>query len=275
MARVDFLSRALEYVALGWHVVALSPGSKAPRKDSQAVHDATCDPEVVAALWGAQPDCNIAIAAGASCIVGVDVDVKHGGKGKETLQALIDKHGQLPKAPKSLTRSGGLHLWFSAAGAPKKFKKRLAGIDIIADDVMLIAPPSIVEARKVKDGIGGHYKWIRPPVGRHLPRLPTWFWKTLEPARPTRPMHSMTDKVAASGLAALARTVQTTPEGARNHLLFWAANRAAEDVALGLYTRQEAIQALGNAAQAAGLEGAEIATAMRMLAEQSDVPPTK
>jgi hypothetical protein len=268
-SRMDFASAARDYVSLGWKVVALTPGSKTPRAGTRGVHDATADPEKIATIASNCPTANIAVAAGASGLIGIDVDVKNGSKGMETLAVLVAKHGPLPAAPESVTRSGGKHLWFSAIGAPQDFKKRLPGIDIIAGGVMLVAPPSIIVSKMVQDRIAGQYVWTRPPLGPNLPPLPAWFWKQLERRQVPQMIGGGGQmSVGSRRLEQLCSRVARAAAGERDHLLYWAGCRAAEGVALGYYTRQDATRALYHAGIGLGQTPSEVARALRGLAEE-------
>jgi hypothetical protein len=60
-------------------------------------------------------------------------------------------------------------------------------------------------------------------------------------------------------LAGLVRTVATAPEGQRNSVLFWAANRAAEIIAEGQLSRPHAEAVLIEAASRAALDHVEAA----------------
>lgn len=96
------LEAALAYAARGWHVFPLLPGSKFPFKDSNGLNDATTDPELIKACWSAVPDANIGVATGASGLVVVDGDIKHGDDPVGSLMAL----GMPPETLRAATPSG-------------------------------------------------------------------------------------------------------------------------------------------------------------------------
>ena len=102
---------ALLFASLGYRVVPARPGSKIPLfKDWPNV--ATTDPEIIAGWdWSG----GVCVVTGeASDLVVLDVDVKNGAPGRETLKHLLDELGidKLPETPVVDTPSGGVHYWF-------------------------------------------------------------------------------------------------------------------------------------------------------------------
>ena len=71
------LDAALGLAARGYHVFPLKPGGKTPLTD-HGFHDAARDDQTIRAWWGKWSDANIGIACGASGIIVVDGDPKHG-----------------------------------------------------------------------------------------------------------------------------------------------------------------------------------------------------
>jgi hypothetical protein len=107
---------ALEYVARGWSVFPLAPGTKKPMKGSNGFEDATTDPDKIRAWWEKNPSANIGIRTGpASNLVVLDFDVKDGQPGHEAYKNL--KHqGHDLNTLMSRTPSGGIHLLFKYNG---------------------------------------------------------------------------------------------------------------------------------------------------------------
>jgi Bifunctional DNA primase/polymerase, N-terminal len=259
---MTFKDHALRYVRLGWKVLPLLPRSKVPFPKSNGVKDATNDPSRIAAWSKRNAASNIAIAAGypSGGLIVLDLDIKNAAtNGMTTLQRLIDTHGPLPHAPISKTRSGGCHLWYSDAGRPRHFKKRLPGIDILWTGMFVVAPPSIVNSALTT----GAYSWIEPPDGPLQP-LPSWFWRLVAIGNPTLTV-GLPSGPRPRRLDALVSRVVAAPVGQRDHTLFWAANRALEAAADGHLSVADAAAALFQAGLAIGQTPQEINRALRVL----------
>src|SRR4029077_2945703 len=103
----SMLNAALEYAKEGWPVLPLR--GKVPRT-KHGVKDATRDAAQIIAWWTRWPDANIGLATGqASGYLVLDVDIKNGKRGDESLRKLESEHGPLPKTRHSVTASGGSH----------------------------------------------------------------------------------------------------------------------------------------------------------------------
>ena len=115
------LEHALRLAALGFRVFPIWPASGVPIKDFPAL--ATRDPAVIAerGWWRerrpGQPgaDANIGISTDGLCVI--DVDVKNGKRGRDSLDLLRLLHGDLPDTYSQTTTTGGAHLVFSAGDA--------------------------------------------------------------------------------------------------------------------------------------------------------------
>ncbi|MCH8252726.1 MAG: bifunctional DNA primase/polymerase, partial [Planctomycetes bacterium] len=100
----DILDAAVGYAERGWHVLPLRPKDKRPLIGGHGVKDATSIVGAVAGQWAITPDANVALATGTpSGFFVVDVDVRNGGK--ETLDAILAEHGDLPDT--LFARTGG------------------------------------------------------------------------------------------------------------------------------------------------------------------------
>ena len=143
------LDRALEYAAYGWAVFPLSPNSKVPLPGTHGFKEATTSPEQIRAWWKDHPERNIGIATGLiSRLLVVDVDVKNGAKGRESLATIPDMTPTLAAA----TPSGGLHLYYRSPNYPLRSRNGLLpGIDIKADGGYVVAPGSSLN--------GNTYEW--------------------------------------------------------------------------------------------------------------------
>jgi Virulence-associated protein E/Bifunctional DNA primase/polymerase, N-terminal len=118
-----------------------SPG-KHPRTPA-GVKDATTDAATIARWWSTWPRAHVAIAAGASNLLVVDVDPRNGGD--DSLAELEAAHGPLPPTPRQLTGGGGVHVLFRRPDrkhvrGPRHGLGR--GVDVKADGGYIIAAPS-------------------------------------------------------------------------------------------------------------------------------------
>lgn len=68
------LDHALQYAAMGWHVLPCKPRSKVPATEHGHT-DATCDAEQIKAWWTQNPNYNVAISLEPSGLVALDIDV--------------------------------------------------------------------------------------------------------------------------------------------------------------------------------------------------------
>jgi hypothetical protein len=242
------LEAAQRYAAHGWPVFPCVPGEKVP-VTRRGFLDASTDAERIAAWWKSDPDRNVAIATGAPGPDVVDVD-QHGAAGNGFAAWNHARRAGLVSDPQAIVRTpgGGMHAYF--AGTDQRSGK-ITGqhLDFRAGGGYVIAPPSAVAGRRYAvvqhqpsevtvdfAAIRGFLEPQRAPGRRAQPGR--------EPERPRDVMH-------------LAAWVAAQPEGNRNDGLFWAASRAAEagDTA--------ALEAIGRAAQCAGLDEREIERTIR------------
>ncbi|HLA99655.1 MAG TPA: phage/plasmid primase, P4 family [Anaerolineales bacterium] len=103
---------ALEYAARGWYVFPCKP-DKSPYTQ-HGKNDATQDPDQIRRWWGTWPDALIGIYCERSSIFVLDIDVKNGRDGWQSLTLLLKEHGgeDIPVGPAQDTPSGGCHLFF-------------------------------------------------------------------------------------------------------------------------------------------------------------------
>lgn len=108
-------------------------------------HQASRDPQVIAKWFQQWPDANISMPTGSkSHLIVLDVDVKNGAPGFESLRELEIEFGGLPQTPTSISPSGGQHLFFKYDGPPlgRRIKFR-PGLDLMAEDSHVLLPPSV------------------------------------------------------------------------------------------------------------------------------------
>jgi hypothetical protein len=214
------------YVRLRWKIFPLKPGSKEPFQGSHGVKDATNDIGTIYAWHARVPNSNIGIACGASTLMVVDLDPRHGCW--QTLERWKEEGKHFPQTVRARTRSGGLHLYFRMEQPlPDGWKRKLpGGIDIQVGNKYVVAPPSIIHPDKVDDGQGGAYRWEQAPIGPHLLEPPQWLLDMLKPP-PTTANYSRgylwPSGSAGEGASRLERQVQgalrkvaNAPEGHRN-----------------------------------------------------------
>ncbi|MGH7745816.1 MAG: bifunctional DNA primase/polymerase, partial [Candidatus Dormibacteria bacterium] len=177
------LAGAHYYRRLGWAVFPCRPGLKIPYAGTRGVNDATTDARIIAAWWAATPDANVAIACGASGLVVIDIDPRHGGD--ETWSDLVAQHGE-PTTLQVCTPSGGSHYYYRAPDGVEIASGASvlgAGVDVRARGGYVLAPPSVV------DGVAYVYEAEHGPreiAPVTLPPLPSWLRDAL-----TRPRASV------------------------------------------------------------------------------------
>lgn len=229
--------------------------------------DASTDPEQVAVWWAGTPNANVGIPTGAaSGVVVVDVDVHGSHDGRAAYQratdaGLVDGAGLLVRTP-----TGGAHVYFPATPGKKQrsWQAAAAGVDFRGDGGYIIAPPS----RRIIDGNVRRYEVVDIAAHSVGPVDAARLRDFLDP-RPAVPARPSGGEVAADA-ERLAAWVSGRGEGERNRSLFWAACRLAENGT----SPGDALDALGAAAQSAGLSDREITTTVRS-AYRATQPPSE
>lgn len=190
--------------------------------------DASTDPAKIGDWFELWPGCNWGGRPGVGQIV-LDIDPRNGGNA--TFGKRCAELGVLPDTATARTGSGGLHYWLGHEGGHRG--NLGPGLDVKGHKGYVVLPGS-------RHACGGLYEWI---AGSSIaPASPSWS-KALTPIE-----RVFTGKTA--DLSGLIIAVVSAPEGTRNSLLFWAANRAVE---AGLDPTP-----LADAARAVGLEPDEI-----------------
>ena len=274
---------AVDYGSLlGWYVFPVGPDCRVPWTGDRETRghgykDAQREPDAIRALWRGRRT-NIALACGPhSGVVALDVDVKDGALGDDSLAFLVRRFGELPVTWTTATPSGGRHYLFrhpdrairnrvglhiiEADGS----KTKLAGLDVRASGGSIALPPS----RKPS----GPYRWLVDPAdGGPLADLPGWLAEVFDPPppprRPPEPIRmTALDRVAkyvAAAINAECRDLASTARGAgRNQRLFMAAANLGEFVGAGLLSQAIAEDALEAAASDCGLWSEDGAHACR------------
>lgn len=174
-----------EYYAidLGWPVFPLAPGQKVPPKNSGGFLDATTDLEQLRRWWGPRSRFGIGLAC-VGCVV-LDVDVRDGKPGRESLGELELEHGKLPETWTVRTPSGGKHFYFAAPTTPvARARDVRPGIDVCGLGGYVCAPPTVTVAGPKQ--VAGAYEWQGDDVGLAL--LPQWVAELAKPEPQPEPI---------------------------------------------------------------------------------------
>ena len=152
------LDAAIEYASRGLAVFPLKPRDKAPIT-THGVHEATTNFDQIKKWWAKYPNANIGIACGkiSGGLLVVDVDRKPNGvDGLDSLNEWERENGKLPETVRSITGSGGSHIFYRIDGTGKNRVNLLDGVDIRSDGGYVVAPPSI-------HNNGNQYEWEYDP----------------------------------------------------------------------------------------------------------------
>ncbi len=166
------LAAALQAAERGFRVFPLNINGKEPAiADADWRALATRDRAKIESMWtcpvfGTAMDYNVGIALDANTLV-IDVDVRDGRAGAESLAFIEAIHDPLPSTYEVETASGGRHLYYSVEGTSGAFPKQLAkNIDLQGEGRYVAAPGSIIDGRP--------YRALREgPIGP-LELAPQW-----------------------------------------------------------------------------------------------------
>src|ERR1035437_3329836 len=157
---MNTLSRALQYLAMGWSILPIKQGEKIPAISTWTEFTKRKPTMSEVTQWFTQmPKANIAVICGEiSGIICVDID---SGKGEPDLLNL-----ELPPTLSSRTGGGGMHVIY-------KWRKGLVGakvgirkfVDIRSDNSYIVLPDSLHVS-------GNKYKWINE--GDEITEAPKW-----------------------------------------------------------------------------------------------------
>lgn len=215
----SMLDYALRYAARGWpvfplhtwlgngcscgHLSCASPG-KHPRTRS-GFHDATTDPAQIREWWDRWPNANIGVPMGkVSGVWALDVDVKNGVDGRETLDGFLADHGPLPETLMQMSGGGGIHHVFEYTEPVRNRGAFAPGLDVRGDGGYIAVEPSNHES-------GANYAWDAesdPLDGVAALPAPEWLLAKVRSAQ------ASSEAPAASGTH-----TDRIPEGGRNNAL--------------------------------------------------------
>ncbi|MFI4941318.1 MAG: bifunctional DNA primase/polymerase [Burkholderiales bacterium] len=184
----------------GFAVFPLVKNEKRPAVKT-GFKEASTDSNQIANWYPADSQLNIGIATGPVSQVWVlDLDVKDGALGMESLAELEQEHGPLPATLTCITTSGGKHLFFNYTAA-MKIKSGAAirpGVDVRAEGGYVVAVPSIVG--------GQPYSWLDESTP--IADAPEWLLK-----------------IVSEGKQKSAALQKSSAQGGRNSFILSAAGR--------------------------------------------------
>lgn len=280
------MDAALAYAAKGWRVFPCDPRAEKPWSKRPLVaadkddagkpiegtgwpKKATTDPATIRDWWRRWPNALIGMAPGWAGAFVVDLDPK--GEPVEAVeQRLAEAMGcPVSAGPRTVTQSGGLHLWF-ARPEGRVFPNDTPGlknIDIRCDRGYVILPPSRLAN-------GNSYRWQAEPFEGDAPPVPAALLDLIATRRQravaedAAPRHSTGPAPALASASpgeeakrryarvALDRIVADLAASAPGHRgtdLYAAACQLGRFIAAGAISEREARAALQDAADANGL----------------------
>ncbi|MGV1005519.1 MAG: bifunctional DNA primase/polymerase [Candidatus Nanopelagicales bacterium] len=275
LPRLDGLSlrdAAGLFVAAGVPVFPCVPGGKRPLVE-HGFHDATTDTAQIDAWWARWPQANIGIPTGAiSGVEVVDVDVHSSGTGFPAFRTAHHEGHATGWEALVRTPSGGLHAYYPAdLDRPQpSWQAARAHVDFRGTGGYIIAPPSAI-ARP--NGAQVAYRLILTSGSPAEPVDAARLRDFLDPrtAVPSTSAHASQAIRRAADAEVLAGWVAGRGEGERNRGLFWAACRLAE---VGT-PPSAAMDALGPAAEHAGLGAREIVATIRSAYRTTHTAPSR
>lgn len=165
-----YLLAALELARRGFHVFQLQANSKEPILKKFPTK-ASRDEKTIREWWGKKPYCNVGISTssfnGGECaLLAVDIDVKEGKKGDESILQLELEGKELPPTFTQRTPSGGRHFIYRVKEAVGQTAGRIAsGIDTRSKGGFLVGAGS---------DLGGQLYTIEPGFESDPEWAPDW-----------------------------------------------------------------------------------------------------
>lgn len=222
------------------------------------VYDATTDAGHVRRLFALAPKAVGYLIACSGRLVALDIDVKNGVNGFETLAQLKREHGfDIPRITTTVfSPNGGAHVWMTVLDGitvPNSVGRLGPGLDVRGTGGYVVGPGSI--------GRSGEYTF-HPKLGYVDPQpVPEQLLALMLPpppvARPQRRHTPTPGDAAGRALEGLVRVVLNAPQGERNSKLYWAASKAWTHVGDGHLAAGDVEAELISAAVQIGLSEAE------------------
>ncbi|NYE72112.1 bifunctional DNA primase/polymerase [Microlunatus parietis] len=259
-ASLPLSAAARAFAGAGVPVFPCVPGGKQPLVE-HGFHDATTTPEMVDGWWRRWPSANIGIPTGTvSGVVVIDVDVHGPANGFAAFEraeyaGLVDGWQVIVNSP-----SGGMHAYYPATPSAVQscWQAARAGVDFRGDGGYVVVPPSAVHSNGAS--VPYRVRRINPGPASTLDSDRLRDFLNPRPELRPRPAPGIGREADRSADAArLVAWVAQRPVGERNHGLFWAACRLAEN---GMRP-SDALDALSAAAEKSGLGEREIAVTVR------------
>lgn len=136
------LAAALSYAKEGWPVFPLVARTKQPIAGVHGQKDASTDEKQIRLWFADNPRLNLAIATGNGLLV-IDVDVKNGASGEESLLSLQHEIGVLPDTRAVLSGSGGRQLYYRVPVEFESIANLAHGVEVKGTADAITVPPSI------------------------------------------------------------------------------------------------------------------------------------
>jgi putative DNA primase/helicase len=240
----DTLEAALQYEARGWSVIPLRPKKKTPALDTwEAFQTERATSDLILTWWADMPNVNVGIVLGAvSGLIVIDIDSEAGMNKAQELG--------LTKTPCVQTKRGW-HCYYKHPGGKLQTRKLPEGLEIRADGVYVVAPPSIHP-----DGVV--YRWHLSPDDQAIADLPAWALNLVQPVqRDQAPRLLPNPRYARAAFENELAAVRSSSDGTRNDTLNNAALKLAQLVAAGVLDQAEVQDQLRQAALECGLPESE------------------
>jgi hypothetical protein len=239
------LEAAIRYANYGWPVFPVQPRSKQPYGKTNGCLDATTDLVDIHVWWDEFPESNVAIATGQPGPDVLDIDVKAGAPGIQTLKKI--KLNRLNDGAFGVARtpSGGYHLYYKGTDQPNG-SLRLHGVDFRGKGGYVVAAPSVLEE--------GVYMWLGRRPYTNKPLNWTAIRNFFAP-----PPSEVRERVKGSGdFSGLIAYMASMPPGGRNNSLYSITRQFMDELA-----SEGDFDDLAAAAALAGLSEQEIRTTMQ------------
>jgi len=160
--QTTMLEHALSYARQGWAVFPCYT-NKTPMT-ANGHKNGTTDEVQITEWWTRHPDASIGFALPSDIVV-VDVDIKEGKCGDESLAKWEQENGTLPKTVTSLTGGGGRQHFFTTDTPVKCRTGVLPYLDIKTQGGYVILPPSAHPS-------GQRYKWEKGSEPEKMSMVP-------------------------------------------------------------------------------------------------------
>ncbi|TDH35704.1 DUF3987 domain-containing protein [Pseudohoeflea suaedae] len=233
--------------------------AKTPRT-SNGFKGASAREYIINTFWDRYPNSMVGIPTGeqiGAWVLDVDVHKDDDGNvinGYETLEALCEKHGDMPDTARATTAGGGMHYYFKHVPGVRNRGALGPGIDVRSSGGYVIAPGSVTAD-------GREYTWVDhdgegfPPIAN----APEWLLSLVLPQQPqgttpythtsTTQNNTYVERAVHDELDALAATAQ----GGRGEAVNRSAFSLGTIVGAGALSRNEAEAGLLAAARSNGV----------------------